>query len=524
MKNNRERRFVLCNDGESLSGPADDAPMTKEKFIEVTLGPLKNTQIDTFYWQLGTDTYHGSATHRYSDVYSHDTSAAPMWGEDMEAFGSSTDWRIYENTRSLIEQGNDPPKVLIEAGKDMGLEVFISTRFNDNHDGLTDVKQPYSSKKRDNPDWLLGPTSNPSKIERLKSFTRFAYNFALPEVREYKMELVYESIEKYDLDGWDWDFCRTVRFFPEGTEEKNIDLITEMMRLVRSKLDEKGKRINRKLALSVRVPPIIDMCRNLGLDVKTWIDEGLVDIVVAGVTHGNMHRVPVEDLIESAKNTQTEVLVQNPGLFFFTRPYSSEILFNEPNVFTDEMCRASAATYWQAGIDGIYLWNNHLIEWAANTNYDRTPWKEVADPNKISKLNKHYLLDYDWQSEEFNTELSGPTVPKAPLPAKLDKAGDSINLKMDIADDPTDDSIKSVVFRILINNLTSLDTLDYKINGTKIDHTKKHINYNHYWIDFELDRRVLVKGFNSIDINTIKRNKMVNNSLTIESVELFVNY
>ena len=59
------------------------------------------------------------------------------------------------------------------------------------------------------------------------------------------------------------------------------------------------------------------------------------------------------------------------------------------------MCRAAAATYWQAGIDGIYLWNNHLIEWAANANYDRTPWKEVADPNKISKLNKHYLLDYD---------------------------------------------------------------------------------------------------------------------------------
>ena len=131
MKNNRNRRFVLCNDGESLGGPADDAPMTKEKFIDVTLGPLKNTQIDTFYWQLGTDVFHGSPTRRYSDVYSHDTSAAPMWGEDMEAFGSSTDWRIYENTRSLIEQGNDPPKVLIEAGKDMGLEVFLSTRFND---------------------------------------------------------------------------------------------------------------------------------------------------------------------------------------------------------------------------------------------------------------------------------------------------------------------------------------------------------------------------------------------------------
>ena len=65
MKNSRERRFVLCNDGESLIGPADDAPMTKEKFIEVTLGPLKNTQIDTFYWQLGTDTNHGSPTLRY---------------------------------------------------------------------------------------------------------------------------------------------------------------------------------------------------------------------------------------------------------------------------------------------------------------------------------------------------------------------------------------------------------------------------------------------------------------------------
>ena len=61
------------------------------------------------------------------------------------------------------------------------------------------------------------------------------------------MELVFESIEKYDLDGWDWDFCRTTRFFPEGTEENNIDIITEMMRLVRSKLDEKGTRESSKV-------------------------------------------------------------------------------------------------------------------------------------------------------------------------------------------------------------------------------------------------------------------------------------
>ena len=118
-----------------------------------------------------------------------------------------------------------------------------------------------------------------------------------------------------------------------------------------------------------------------GIDVRAWLAEGLLDILVVGQAMGNRHRLPVEEYVEAASGTGVQVIAQNLGLFGQSRSFSARLLWNERDYYSTEMCRAVAASHWRAGADGIYLFNNHLIPFTRDLDYDRQPWKEMADPD-----------------------------------------------------------------------------------------------------------------------------------------------
>jgi hypothetical protein len=194
-------RLILANDGGTLGAPDMEAPIGIEGLVHQTIDPLRDTLVDTLYWQLGTDPYWGTPTHRLSDWYSHNTRVGTRWGTDRDRFQTAGQWRIYQNARQLIDQDTDSAAVVIEHGHRAGLEVFLSLRFNDGHDsrlagGIDDPD--LAPLKRRHPEWLLGEPG----------FGRFAYNFALPEVRQYRTALIREAIANYDLDRLDLDFCR----------------------------------------------------------------------------------------------------------------------------------------------------------------------------------------------------------------------------------------------------------------------------------------------------------------------------
>ena len=532
MEKGKGHRLIIANDGGTLVGPTLEAPLGGDGLARLTIDPLIDTQVDTLVWQLGTDlSSGGNPTCRFSDNYSHNTSVGPRWGVNEEKFTSAGNWRIYENTQSLIAEGTDPPAAVIEHGHKAGLEVFLGMRVNDIHDGIPpddhSALSPMRSKHRD---WLLGTTGKSSQgYHPSTTLSRYAYNFAISEVRAYKLALAQEAIANYDLDGLDWDFCRHPRLFPQGTGEENAHLLTDLIRQLRAALDKKSVEVGRKLYLSVRFPSRFDLALAFGLDVKTWLEEGLIDLLVAGAVFGAMQRLPLEGYLEATEESDVQ-LIAHIGVSQTGRPRSARVIWGERDYYTDEMYRAIAANYWRAGVDGIYLWNNHLIEFGQDAGFDHKPWMEIADPELIGRKDKHYLVDHPMAWQGVANDLGALPIPQGPLPVELDEAGASTEIPIDVADDlpsgSNDGDLKEAKLRLLITHLTSLDTIEFDLNGEPLDITSANsrLLYNDCWIDFGLLPSNLKQGWNQLKVRVKERNPHISVPLSLESVEVIVCY
>ena len=540
----KRRRIVLNNDGGTLAGPQMEAPIGVDGLIKSTIGPLVGTHIDTLYWALGTDVGGGGIpTCRFSNVYSHDTKVGQRWGVDQEQFESASNWRIYENTRRLIEEGHDPPKVLIEAGREAGKEVFLSFRVNDCHDGLmpggggprdseADLPSPprLNRMKREHPEWLLGPMEGIAF-----QMHRFAFDFSVPEVRAFKLRLIREACDQYDPDGLDLDFVRHPRYFKPEEVQAHAPLMTDFIRRVRAILDHAGKKRGRRLPLSVRVLPSFDLNRSVGLDVRSWIEERLIDVLVCGSNVGCMQRLPVEQYVDACRNTEIAVLAHigiapawgmRRGLFQRGASYHPSGGYH---CFTDAMYRAMAAGYWRAGVDGIYLWNNHLIEYFHDPNWDRTPWREIGDPDRMARMDKHYLVDHDMASHPELGRFARTVCPPAQLPAVLPDSGERKKIRFDIADDLKGASdhklLAGATLRLHISEMTGMDLLSVTLNGRALDQSsaKAYVDWNEYWLDFDI-AGIAEQGWNDLEVGAKKRNPKISAALRLEDVEVLVTY
>ena len=503
-----KRRLVLCNDGGSLGAPDMETPIGIEGLVREAIDPLRDTMVDTLYWQIGVDPWLGTETHRLSDWYSHQTKVGAVWGSDRNKFKTAGEWRIAENARQLMERGTDPVAVVIDQGHKAGLDVFVSLRFNDGHDsrlkdGLKDANMVPT--RRDHPDWLLGG----------EGFAKFGYNFAVPEVRAYTLALVKEAIANYELDGFDLDFDRQPTVFKNGEAEKNAALITDMLRETRQALDARGGKVGRRLFLSVRVPPGLDEDHRYGLDVPGWIKERLVDIVIVGDPGGWNYRLPIEDYRALAQGTDCKILAQNLCAFKEDRGRSASVLFGEGNYYDTEQFRAVAARHWQAGADGMFIWNQHWLKFYRDDKFDRQSWKEIGDPLALARKDKHYIV--------------GPEGRGGTLPVKLDQPGDAVNMNVEIADDLVaaqhDGALREVTLRLMIEQLTSLDQLDFQLNGVALDFAsaKQRLNYNDCWLDFDVSK-TMRKGNNALAIKATARNSHVLAPLTVRHVDALVRY
>ncbi|MHC4874574.1 MAG: family 10 glycosylhydrolase [Planctomycetota bacterium] len=481
-----------------------------EGFKKSTVDIVKDTQVDTITFQLGTDPYKGTPHSRLTDWYLHDTKVGHRWGEGIEKFNTAGEWRCYENARQMIEdEGDDPPAALIRFAHEEDISVFLSLRVNDMHDHRLDIDDPYMSfTKREHQDWLQWSETD--------VWAKYGFDFAVEGVRDYKVALAEEAILKYDLDGLDLDFCRFTPYFKNPQQPGRHEMMTDMVRKIKKILVEKSEKIGRHLELSVRMPSPYEYAMDVGFDIPTWIKEELIDVMVVGYERTPQYRTMVEPYLEAAKGSDVLVIAQGLGCYRQMRSASARVLFNDYAEYSPEMCRANAASYWQAGVDGILIFNNQFIKFYHDDNYTGQPWSEIGDPEVLKNLDKHYLVDV--------------AQAKGILPIEIDKPGDKAEVKLDFADNLKEAEEKgildSVILRIMVENLSIIDEISIKLNGKLLDckTAKRRLNYNDCWLDFTLGTTDLKNSFNNIAVEVVSRNPKICGKMSLEAVEILVKY
>lgn len=307
-------RLIFNCDGNAVF---KDAAGDTDQWLENLFGPLENSHVEALFWCDGA----GGNTASYDSRVLERTGARA---------GS-----IDPHLRRLIDEGNDPPLLVVREARRRGLDAFYSFRINDVHDAFLPEELPVF--KVEHPEWLLGEQD----YNGVRSFAT-ALNFALPEVRDLKFRTIEELFARYDFDGLEIDFLRSPPYFAAGRETEQAPLLTEFLARVRSHLNRRGRERGRPIRLAVRVDESLAACRLDGFDVPAWVERGLVDLVVLG---SGVIDIEVEEFRHLAAPQNVPVY---PCLYGWPSKY---------NPIPQPLAAGLARTYWRQGADGIYLFN-----------------------------------------------------------------------------------------------------------------------------------------------------------------------
>ena len=214
-------------------------------------------------------------------------------------------------------------------------------------------------------------------------------------MREFYLRLLREWVEDYEADGINLLFSRSYPFvyyeepvcvaFADlhGEDMRQVlvtdvrvqparaDFVTRFLREIRVMLDDVGEAQGRHIPCAYLVPlgnspsnlpPVIAesglaTCLFNALDVKSWISEGLVDYLILHLHVFKQHdgrefQGRIREFTELSRATSTRVMVDI-----------------YPRRMPPRQYRKVAASYYEAGADGLAFWDSYgryyrASEWA----------------------------------------------------------------------------------------------------------------------------------------------------------------
>jgi hypothetical protein len=321
------------------------------------------------------------------------------------------------------------------------------------------------------PDGMHGTQADPLKVEHPDWVTPAAWwphgmwNAAAPELRAFKVTLLRELATRYDLDGLQIDFSRHIPCLPVGRQWELRGEVTEFMRMVRGMLLEVAQKRGRPLLLAAKVPETIEGCHVDGLDVKTWAERGLVDVLTLGSRTMDVDVEGVRAAVGGA--VQLQPCFDDHHATDGYRYGSSEFL------------RGVFANHFARGADSVvtFNWSVAPPEVLAGVGAEAGPlthevaFKEVGDPRSMAGKDKMFAVErrggYPWAEGYFNRNDD------APLPALL--AGKDAEFALHISDAPAGNA--DVVLRGVLFRAVAEDRFEIRLNGVSLPITLRDVEW-----------------------------------------------
>ena len=214
-------------------------------------------------------------------------------GEPLTGTVPHPDGDRYNAAKDFFAIGTDALEMATDFCRTNGLEVFVSIRFNDQHDGSSKpgaLSALYPPFKVEHPECLMGALdpNSPRRKELYRGYAGWScVNFDEELVRERMKAFVRELVTNYDVDGIEYDFNRHFMLFRSvatgGVATKDeIAKMTRLMRDLKAITEEVGRRKDRPIVIAMRMPDSVEYDLAVGADIETWFREKLVDIWIGG--------------------------------------------------------------------------------------------------------------------------------------------------------------------------------------------------------------------------------------------------
>ncbi len=486
------RRRVIFNSDAGDTDPRELTVADPEQYLASRKTGLVGSSVDSIFY----------STDQGFSYYAHDSEVSDV------AVGANP------LIQELIDQGTDPLQITVEFCRRNDVEIFWSFRTNDPHDSWT-KEGPLSRFKKNHPEFLFGTCEKPAPATE-GLWTGVDYGRA--EVRDHVFAIFQDVCSRYDLDGIEWDFFRMLTNFKslawrKGVSTEEREAMTGLLRRVRAMTDEIGARRGRPMLIAARVPDSVGFCEALGLELLTWLKEDLIDIMVVGgyfwlqpwqrsVELGHQYEVPVYPCLSSSR-----VGVWPPSIGHKPEDHGQiESLFVRRS---DEAFHAHALGIWNAGADGVYLFNY---------NYKHPPthrmWTDLGDPGKLATLDKIYHVSVmgrghdalevylPWgQGERF---LHMPTL--CPDHAKELIVGDPIVTTIRVEDDLVENARQGLDPELRLNvqvtDLPRTASLSVALNGRPLEDAAVtwESELPETWHEFIVDTQDVKQGDNDLMI------------------------
>ena len=515
-------KLIHYNDARHYSIYRYEPPMSLHQWRQ-PVDEILGTDVDTLVYGLGS-----------GETFLHGTQAGLKWGEGVEEHNMSMMWwRATKNLNLALEAGIDPLAVAVERAHEKGRRILGSLRMTEPTSPDDDNPYMLGRLKREHPEVMIGE-SHPDypRAAGCADYTR-------EEVRAERLEVIEEVCGRYGMDGLEFDPYLGVFFKPSEAREKT-PLLTEFVREVRRLLDRLGEaRLNeaslgdahlgeaqgKPLCLAVRVRCTEEANLALGMDVRGWLSERLLDIVIPWTESFLFDQeMPIGWLVDAAAGSGAPVY---PMLG--RSPYD-----DRHHLPTIEMYRAAAANCRAMEADGLYLSD---LPWP-HTEREYQIFREMADPDIHLRKKKHYFPAHrEPEAEPHAPERYLPVDLQEGVPARVPfLVGDKLD------DARNDGELKGMTLGVRIGHCCPEDEISFRFNGERVTPSERTHYYGgivsytaarsglperiltHFWFTFHLSLDQVNEGQNQVEVVLDRRFTGMAGTRVLHQVELIVEY
>ena len=506
----RPRRLIFNDDTHELALTEANTP---EGFLDHRISPLAGTQVGTVAWSVLCGQF---------DAPAYDSQVQPIYGDAQD--GPLTYWpKVTANVKALTREHACPLKLVAGFAHQHSMEAFASVRMNDVHDSFMDANAQTAWKKA-HPELLVDTAGMLPEFELYTT----AQDFSHEEVRQRKLEIIEEIAQRYDVDGYELDYIRHPVLFSrrmrgEPCTPEEIDTITSMMCQLRQIADAAAEKRGRPLLIAARVPDTFGRCLNNGMDIEAWLEQDLVDVLIAGGGYAPSS-LPVAQFVEAA---------QPHGVPVYPCVNQSAADTMSGGCFLDGV-RGLAASWYRQGAAGLYFWNlGTPFEFKTGDDLQESRARfyacldEVGDPQTLAGKDKLFWVDtYSGGVLQYYAHISSPW----PLPVVSKqgvlRTGVIGRVPLVVGDDVAATPPARATLTVAFDGPAWKEALLFRLNGEELtagDYTPPAAERPGCQLCYTVDLRLLKTGQNTVEL-AARHVDLPEAPVTITAVRLGVGY